>query len=318
VTSPTRLQTWAACPHAYFMQTVLHVEPVELPEDIMQLAPIDRGNLVHEVLDRFLGEVRTRPDAGRPWNPADRARLRVIAEEVSAETEARGVTGRRLLWHRDRRAILAELDAFLTADEGFRGGGIAQTLATELTFGFSDDDAGVVAVALGDGRVVQVRGKADRVDRRADGALVVIDYKTGSFTRYTALSHDAPVGAGTLLQLPVYAYAARAAYGAPDTPVEALYWFVGKGNNRRIGYDVDESVDEVFVQAVRTIVDGIAGGVFTALPPEPAPVPFVQCPYCDPDGMGTTDRWREWERKFQAPELEGLLRLSQANGGGEE
>ena len=63
---------------------MLHVEPVEQPEDIMQLAPIDRGTLVHEVLDRFLGEARERADAGRPWTDADRARLRAIAEEESA------------------------------------------------------------------------------------------------------------------------------------------------------------------------------------------------------------------------------------------
>jgi hypothetical protein len=28
--------------------------------------------------------------------------------------------------------------------------------------------------------------------------------------------------------------------------------------------------------------------------------------------MGTTDRWREWERKHAAPELDGLRSLSAA------
>jgi ATP-dependent helicase/nuclease subunit B len=312
VTSPTRLQTWASCPHAYLMQTVLHVEPVERPEDIMQLAPIERGSLVHEVLDRFLAETRGHAHAGRPWREGDRRRLRAIAEEVSAAAEARGLTGRRLLWHRDRRVILAELDAFLDADEEYRATGIVETLATELAFGMPDGGAAAVEVPLGDGRVVRVRGKADRVDRRADGALVVIDYKTGSERRYTSLSHDEPVTAGTHLQLPVYAYAARAAYGAPDTRVEASYWFVGRGKNRRIGYVVDGPVDDVFSTTLRTIVDGIEDGVFPAWPAEPAPSPFVDCVFCDPDGMGTTDRWREWERKCDAPELEAFRSLSAA------
>jgi RecB family exonuclease len=238
VASPTRLQTWASCPHAYFMQTVLHVEPVERPEDIMQLAPIDRGSLVHEVLDRFIAEVRGRADAGRPWRDDDHRRLRAIAEEVSADAEARGLTGRRLLWRRDRRLILAELDAFLDADEQYRATGIAETLATELAFGMPDGGGAAVEVPLGDGRVVRVRGRADRVDRRSDGDLVVIDYKTSSDRGYKTLSHDDPVTAGTRLQLPVYAYAARAAYGAPDTRVEAYFWLVGKGRNQRFGYDV--------------------------------------------------------------------------------
>jgi RecB family exonuclease len=283
---------------------------VERPEDIMQLAPIDRGSLVHDVLDRFLAEMRERPDAGRPWHDDDRRRLRAIAEAVSAEFEAKGLTGRRLLWHRDRRLILADLDAFLDADERFRATGIAQTLATELAFGMSDGGGDAVAVQLGDGRTVRLRGRADRVDCRADGDLVVIDYKTSSDRNYKALGHDQPVMAGTRLQLPAYAYAARAAYGAPGTRVEAYFWLVGKGRNQRFGYDVDDYVDEVFSATLRTIVDGIEGGVFPAWPAEPAPTPFIGCVYCNPDGMGTTDRWREWERKFDAPQLAGFLSLS--------
>ncbi len=310
VTSPTRLELWAACPHAYYMQNVLYVEPVERPEDIMQLAPLDRGSLVHTVLDRFLDEAREHVGAGRPWTGVDRARMHAIAEEQFADAEARGVTGRRLFWQRDRRVILGDLDAFLGADEAYRAKGVARTLATELAFGMPGAATDAVEVPLGDGRVVHVRGKADRVDRRADDTLVVIDYKTGSTTSYRGLGHDNPVMAGTRLQLPVYAYAARAAYGTPHTEVEAFYWFVGKGNNRPIGYVVDHDVDDVFTRAVRTIVDGIEGGVFPARPPQPAPTPFVKCRFCDPDGMGTADRWREWERKLDAPGLEVLHLLS--------
>jgi RecB family exonuclease len=317
VTSPTRLEHWAACPYAYFVRHVLHVEPVDEPEDIMQLAPIDRGRLVHEVLDRFVSEARGRPDAGRPWSADDRARLRAIAEEICGSVEARGLTGRRLLWHRDRRAILAELGAFLDADEAYRERSGAQTLATELAFGFADDPSRpdgealpAVRVAIGAARTVVMRGLADRVDRLADGRLVVIDYKTGSERPYKVLDHDDPLTAGQHLQLPVYASAARAAFGDGGSPVEAYYWFVGRGNNQRIGYEVDAPVEVAFVHTVRTIVDGIERGVFPAVPVQPAPTPFVPCRYCDPDGMGTADRWREWERESDAPEMAILHALA--------
>ncbi len=303
VASPTRLQTWASCPHAYFVQTVLHVEPIERPEDIMALAPIERGSLVHEILDRFVDEVRGQPDAGRPWHAADHARLREIAEEACAAAEAKGVTGRRLLWHRDRRIILGELDAFLDADQRYRAEGSVETLATELPFGMPNGEGRAVEVPLDDGRIVRVRGQADRVDRRADGTLVVVDYKSGSEIPYRSLNHDDPVTAGTHLQLPVYAYAARTAYGTPTTNVEAYYWFVGRGKNQRVGYDVDAAVDTVFRRTLRTIVDGIEAGVFPLAPTEPAPSPFIGCRYCDPDGMGTTDRWRDWQRKVADPGL---------------
>jgi hypothetical protein len=116
------------------------------------------------------------------------------------------------------------------------------------------------------------------------------------------------------LQLPVYARAARAAFG-DDAPVEAFYWFVGRGNNRHIGYGVDDDVENVFLTAVRTIVDNIEAGVFVSSPPAPGPRPFVLCPFCDPDGLGTADRFREWERKYGAPDLAGFRSLSEADEG---
>lgn len=307
--SPTRLQAWAECPHAYFMESILHVESVERPEELMQISPLDRGAMVHEVLDRFIGD----------GNGPERARLHELADEVCAQAEARGVTGRRLLWERDRRMILADLDAFADADERWRAERGASTLVTEFPFGLGDAAHEPVELDWPDGRRLRVRGKADRIDRTADGVLVVIDYKTGSVDPYVALSAGDPVRVGTSLQLPVYAYAARAAYaGSEDEPVEAWYWFVGRGNNRRIGYQVDASVIAVFTRTVRTIVDGIEAGIFVARPLPPAPRPFVPCVYCDPDGMGTAQRWREWERKSGAPELAGyrtLLDNSDAEGG---
>ncbi len=78
--SPTRLEGWAVCPHAYFMETILHVEAVERPEELMQISPLDRGSMVHDVLDRFVAE-----DSGR-----ERARLHELAREAFAAAEARG------------------------------------------------------------------------------------------------------------------------------------------------------------------------------------------------------------------------------------
>jgi hypothetical protein len=63
------------------------------------------------------------------------------------------------------------------------------------------------------------------------------------------------------------------------------------------------------MRTVRAIVDGIETGVFVAKPPPPGPRPFVPCAYCDPDRLGTADRWRQWERKYPAPGLAGYRAL---------
>jgi RecB family exonuclease len=309
--SPTRLETWARSPFDYLMEHVLRVEVPELPEENYELSALEKGSLVHAVLDRFLAEVLTRPGGppapGVAWTAADRARLRAIGEECCDEFEARGVTGRRVFWQRDRARILDDLDRFLTRDAELREREQATTLATELRFGLRDAAHPAVPIPLSDGRVVHVRGAADRVDRTADGRFLVIDYKTGR--PYKSLSDD-PVAAGLRLQLPVYAHAARAAYDAPDAPALAAYWFVTtRGEFRWMALPLDDVVAERFDAVVRGVLDGIAAGAFPCVVEPPSSFSWPGRTYADPDSRGTRDRWREWARKFRAPEVRGWLEL---------
>jgi RecB family exonuclease len=313
VVSPTRLQTYAACPFDYLLDYVLHVDIPELPEERYELTPLDRGNLVHETLDQFLAEVLTRPSGppgpGTAWTAADHARLREIAEARCAAYEAQGLTGRRLFWHRDHQRVLADLDRFLTEDALVRAAYGLQPVATELRFGFGAADASPVEVALSDGRTLRFRGAADRVDRTPRGALWVIDYKTG---RPRGIDPADPTAAGTLLQLPVYAHAARSAFGDANTPVGASYWYVStKGGFRWaelvLTPEVDARVDEV----LRAIIDGIAAGAFPCRLDPPSTWTRRTRSYADPDARGTRARYREWQRKRDAPELAGYVALAE-------
>ncbi len=294
VLSPTRLEAWVACPHAFFMHYLLHIDPTEQPEDIIELRPMDRGSLVHAVLDRFVEEGGTL---------ADRDRLHAIADEECAHVAERGLSGRELLWVREQRRIHDTLDAWLEADDEYRAEHGLKTLATEHHFG-------PIEVALSDGRALRFRGAIDRVDAASDGRLFVFDYKTGR--PYQAFDENDPLVGGTRLQLPVYALAARALIGDDDGPVDTYYWFVGRGEDRWIGYEVDASTTELFDETLRVIVDGIEAGAFPARPAPPGPRFFIDCEYCDPDHLGTADRWREWSRKALAPELTDYVELTGA------
>ena len=112
------------------------------------------------------------------------------------------------------------------------------------------------------------------------------------------------------MQLPIYAHAVRSVYGLDrDVPVDSSYWFIKEPKSRR-GYLVDGPVEKALDRALIAIVDGIENGVFVARAPAPGGwQTYVQCPYCDPDGLGTTDRHREWLRKVTAPELAGYVDL---------
>jgi RecB family exonuclease len=312
VVSPTRLEKWARSPHDYLMEHLLRVEIPELPEEVYELSPLDRGSLVHETLDEFLREVLARsggaPTPDTPWSDADRARLRELAEARCAAYEATGLTGQRVFWQHDRRRILADLDRFLSEDDDVRAGQRLRTVATELRFGFRDHGA-AVAIALADGRTLHFRGSADRVDRADDGTLWVIDYKTG---RAQGLDPDDPTSGGTRLQLPVYAEAARSAFAEPDTPVGAAYWFVStRGEFRWAELELTAAVRARMDEVLRTITDGIERGVFPCRVDAPDTRPRRWRTYEDPDLRGTRDRHREWERKRTALELAAYVALTE-------
>jgi hypothetical protein len=117
------------------------------------------------------------------------------------------------------------------------------------------------------------------------------------------------VVAGTKLQLPVYAYAARAVLGDDSLPVEASYWFVRKDRGKRIPVHLTPQVEQRYADTLDVIVSSIAAGLFPAKAPEIADFAWVQCPYCNPDGIGHSDVRARWDRKRHAPELARLVGL---------
>jgi RecB family exonuclease len=317
VVSATRLERWAFSPFDYLMEYVFRVEIPELPEEVYELSPLDRGSLVHDTLDAFLREVLAR-DGGPPapheaWTDRDRARLHELAEERCARYEALGLTGRRAFWDRDRRRILADLDRFLVEDTKVRDGFGLTTVATELSFGLSGSEHPAIEVPLSDGRTLRFRGAADRVDRGEDEELLVIDYKTGWGFR---VGEDGdPTNAGTRLQLPVYALAARSAFGTATSRVVAAYWFIStRGDFRWAEVLLDEATRDRFDEVLRTVVDGIERGVFPCVLDPPDSWMRRRRTYADPDARGTRDRYREWVRKRDGAELAPYHALEPALG----
>ena len=243
VLSPTGLERWAICPYRYFMGDVLRVSALEAPADELSISPLDKGSLVHKILEVFMraslegGDI---PEPGQEWGAASRDLLFRIAEREFDRAEREGKTGRRLLWRLAREEMLDDLFRFLSEDEKWRTKGWT-TMAVEQRFG--DPKRGqldAAKVVLPNGAEVSFRGIIDRVDVSPGGsAAVVIDYKTGGSASYKAMESD-PVDRGRRLQLPAYAAAVRAAPDFPDR-VKGFFWFVTtRGEFIRMGVDPDE------------------------------------------------------------------------------
>jgi len=297
--SATRFETYARCPRRYLFERALRVSKRVLPEELWRIEPIEKGSLVHAILEEYVAERVT--GATRSLE-----RLLSIAGRHLDEAEAGGLVGKRLLWRMDRATILRELRRF------HREEGDLEPLSVELAFGSEDaGDSPAVAVRLEDGREVRFRGSADRVDRTRSGRLVVSDYKTGRQNGLGALMRD-PVASGTLLQLPLYAMAARARFATDSTrAVHARYWLLSSERSAPC-YNllVTEAVEERFRQVIGRIASGVEAGCFPGVPgPALFDGRFENCRTCDFDSVCPPERERQWNRKLGDPGLRPLLAL---------
>jgi hypothetical protein len=315
VVSATKLETWAGCPHAYFVRYVLGVDALHTPEHEYRITPLVKGALVHRALDRWLGEAIDSDAVPQPderWPDAWRHRLLEIGGEECERIQARGLSGRPLYWQRDRKRILADLDDTVTFDDEQRRDGTTVPIATELDFGMPGSPHDPVVVRLTDGRTIRIRGSIDRVDHGFDDQLVIIDYKTGQSHRFKGLSTEDPAPGGGHLQLVLYAAAARSILGRTESKARGAYWFVSQvGKFAAHGYEITPAVEGVVLGLVGAVSDGIAAGLFPLHPAQPGWRNRVPCWFCEPDGLGTRDQWRDWERKHDDPRLRPYLDIAE-------
>ena len=314
--SATSLEAWATCPAKYFYRQVLGVRDMEELDDIQELEPRERGNIVHRILERLgAAHLLDRGEGdqllwdfqrgGTAWTTEALARAAEVTRVALDEFEGLGLAPYEILWQVERRRILA--DVFRTLDEDDKAG---MLMAVEYAFGA--DKGRPFTLTLSTGEELSFRGTIDRVDR-LQKKLRVIDYKTGKKKDDEDTVREA-IRAGTLLQLPLYGLAAQHLLD-PDAPVEAGYWYIsGKGGWNRVPIDIDDEVTADFMQSIETIAEGVRDGVFPAHPGPETYFGFQNCSRCAYDRICPADRDRAWLRVESAPELQPYRELSTPRG----
>ena len=181
--SPSALERWATCPYQYFLSRVLRLSALPDEEDAVSISALERGSLVHKILERFVTEE----------NDESVAALTRLAQDEFKKAEDRGVTGHALLWQIAKEEILAALQSFLPLErewlEKKLGSTAADEALAEVDFGSIPQQGGKPA-DLGEVRIdveglnepVWFRGRIDRVDRSGN-TVVVRDIKTGRSER---------------------------------------------------------------------------------------------------------------------------------------
>ncbi|SFV04186.1 PD-(D/E)XK nuclease family protein [Alicyclobacillus macrosporangiidus] len=245
-----QLEAFAACPFQHFVRYGLRVGD----EDVARAARAARGNLIHDVLERFVEEHAAAPEAWRALSD-DEAVERVRARFAEVLQQPRTQAWRRLATRLEaaRTALGVIEKAAVVLTRHVRHGRFLP-VHSELSFG-DDARAGLPAleVALPGGGVVRVHGRIDRVDvAEAEGRLAfrVMDYKSNMGIALDLLK----VHHGLQLQLPLYAAVvarhARVLFGTEAEPAAVLYMPVGRSPRT---VRVPESGDEARVHAYRSM-----------------------------------------------------------------
>lgn len=269
--SATALEEYATCPFRFLMHHVLSIEPLDEPEEGLELSPLDRGSLYHAVLEDFMRELSRRKSFALTTETRDL--LVATAERLidKGPWDLAGYPGAKLL-------VLQELvfDLALWLADETRAEPRLLPRHFEVRFGGKvrdgDDplstEEGVPFVGAG-GVEIEFGGRIDRIDVSPEGDRArVVDYKSGK----RVPSASAVLEHGKRLQLPVYLLAARRMLGAVHSGIDvesAEYLYVAaRGGRRSLGFTgplLDEKRDDLRT-AVGLIVQGIASGMFFVFP----------------------------------------------------
>lgn len=262
----SRVDHYVDCPFKYFAENVLGLP--EERDEMAGLTPLERGNLIHELFERFY----------RAWDeerggsittatlPEAVERFAALTDEMLARLpEADRVLERARLLGSLVAPGVAERVFQMEADEG--GQVVRRLLEIELKGPFVFPLLGGFKT-----RTVEISGKADRIDVFHDGGLRVVDYKLSRLpdTR-------------TSIQIAVYAHAARQWLEARDQRAysikEAKY--IAFGDEERFEGGLGSRTEPAAI-AVETragefagVIDRIESGAF---PPQPRRV--SECAWC--------------------------------------
>ena len=186
-------------PYQFYAQAILRLRRLD-PLDADPSAAW-QGTVVHAVMER--------------WHKAGgrAGELLAIAAEELAAMQAHPVV-RSLWWPRLAKG-LEWIDARIARDSGEGRAVLISEGRGEMTF------AGV-----------RVHGRADRIDRKADGALVVVDYKTGKPPSGKQVKDGFALQLGTLGLIA----AAGGFAGVAGEPDGFEYWSFGKSDKSETGF----------------------------------------------------------------------------------
>jgi ATP-dependent helicase/nuclease subunit B len=263
--SVTEIAAWRSNPYAIYAKHILKLRKLNPLDAALDAA--DRGNLVHEALDRY-----TREYPNLAPQPALMALLAVGKEVFAPVIDQPEVAA--FWWPRFR--LIAK---WLVAFEAERRAAGIRHIAGEASG----------KATLGN---FTLTGRADRIDRLADATLSIVDYKTGF-----APSHKM-VQAGHEPQLPLLALIAQQGgfKGISAAKVaEIAYWKLGGSRDIEGDRPIDMSGNGLVDQALNDLQQLIAAFAEYDMPYRAVPVPGLAPHFDDYAHLARLSEWGRTE-----------------------
>jgi RecB family exonuclease len=281
--APTALQEYLRCPFAYYVLSVLRIQPTEDPETLPEADQRDLGIVAHEVLRRVFEAVSRGASKG-----AALAMVPTLVADECLRAQQRGRMGLPLAWQARQAQLTDDLLAAVGSDPCWSEADGPQPWRFELPFGNGERP---VVLVLADGTCVGFRGRIDRLDRSPSGQqLRVLDYKTGK-----GETEKVQVDSGRNIQLPVYLLAARALV-APQTQASITCSFrmvTRRGSYAEVVLPADENlVGAGLADTVSSIRRLVMAGVFPRLPADAHACAFCRLRYACDELQSTMERKR--------------------------
>jgi hypothetical protein len=256
--SVSALQRFSACPYQFLLGAIYRFQPLEHPEAIVQLDPLTRGAIFHEIQRDVLRALRAASLLPIPADRREDARtiLRDVATGVFARHHDTLAPAIERVW--DDETTLMHGDLRLWLDNLAASSAEWVPRYFELSFGLPIDDAHDTASVPDPIRIddrFEIRGAIDLIEvHGALGSLRVTDHKTGR----NRTTRGLVVGGGGTLQPIVYSLVAERLLGVPVSYARLSFTTTAGGftehpvsvrdEHRRAGLEVLEIIDRAVEQ----------------------------------------------------------------------
>ena len=176
--SVSRLERYAQCPFAYYIQYGLKAKD----RKIYEFTAPDLGSFMHEILDEFTNEIK---EKDLKWSDLSKENCRniinsLVDNQVKNNKSSILNSSKRYSYFTDRFKRILTKSVIVISEQMKRSD--FEIYKNELAFGFSKD-VNSIKLDLPSGESFYLNGRIDRVDKlNLDGEtyLRIIDYKTGS------------------------------------------------------------------------------------------------------------------------------------------